>query len=173
MAFGFGKKNKGKPAKKSQREVAEVDDEDEEEVDLVMFQGATNGEEANLAANGKLMQVGLVPAKHLITKALNQRAEMVRLEPRGKAAAARFYVDGIPYSGGKMPGQQAKAITQMLKLLAGLDIKERSSKQSGGINAEFGDNKFLLTVESSPTKEGPERLLVRIKDTKVSLSTPE
>ena len=38
-------------------------EEDEEELELVLFQGAVNGVDANLKDNQRLVQAGLVPAK--------------------------------------------------------------------------------------------------------------
>ena len=55
------------------------------------------------------------------------------------------------------------AITQMLKLLAGLDVKERKKTQAGGIKAEFETKAYTLGVKSVPVPEG-ERLIVRVTD---------
>ena len=149
----------------------DIDDE-EEEIEQVLFQGATNGEEADLKANAKLVQVGLVRAKELVSEAMARRAEMIRLDTKGKAAMAVLFVDGVPYPAGKMPAQAALAITQMLKLLAGLDIKIRDKPQSGGIHAEYSENKYVVKVDAIPTQGGPERLIVRIEDPKAVLEKP-
>lgn len=144
-------------------------DDDEEEPEQVLFQGAQNGKEADLKANAKLVQAGLVRAKELISEALARRAEMVRLEPKGKVAVSMYFVDGVVYPGAKMPVQAALAITQMLKLLAGLDIKERTQPQSGGIHAEYAEKKYLVRIDTQPMEGGAERLIARIEDPKVRL----
>jgi type II secretory ATPase GspE/PulE/Tfp pilus assembly ATPase PilB-like protein len=151
---------------------AEADDE-EEEIEQVLFQGAVNGKEADLKGNAKLVQAGLVRAKELVSEGMSRRAEMIRLDTKGQAAVAALFVDGVPYPAGKMPAQAALAITQMLKLLAGLDIKVRDKPQSGGINAEYSEKKWIVKVDAQPVPGGPERLIVRIEDPKVKLEKPE
>jgi type IV pilus assembly protein PilB len=160
VVFGFGKGRQ------------EVDDDDEE-VELVLFQGALNDKEANLGANAKLVQAGLVRTKELISDALSRRAEMIRLEPKANASVATFFVDGTPYPGSRMPAQAGLAITQMTKLLAGLDITVRNKPQVGGIKAEFQEAKYVLRVDVQPIQGGGERLIVRAQNEAVKLFTPD
>ncbi|VAX42437.1 hypothetical protein MNBD_PLANCTO02-2594 [hydrothermal vent metagenome] len=140
------------------------DDEDKKNADLVMFGGSTNGVEANLSKNARLAEAGLVPAKHFVTDAITRRAERFRIDPKGKVSSVRMYIDGLRYDGGRMPGRESLAIIQMLKLLAGLDIKEKKIKQSGGVFAEFEKVKYILSVESAPTKSGAESISIRVTD---------
>lgn len=156
--------------KKTRRQ---VDDFDEDEVEYVLFKGAIDGSEANLAENAKLVQVGLDRAKGLVTDALSRRAEKIRLDPKGdRVAMITLFVDGQAFSGGRISRQEGNAITQMLKLLAGLDIKNRSKPQIGGINAEFNETKYELGIESTPLKTGGERLTVRCVNTLSRIDTP-
>lgn len=161
MVFGFGKK--GPP----------IPDEDEEQIELVLFQGAVNGTEANLSANARLVQAGLVRTKELISDALSRRAEMIRLEPKGKITVATFFVDGVPYPGSRMPPQAGLAITQMVKLLAGLDIQVRNKPQTGGIKAEYSGTPYILRVNVNPLQGGGERLVIRAENKTLKLTTPE
>ena len=158
MIFGFGKG---------------VEEEEEEELELVTFQGALNGKQADLKANARLMEVGLVPAKELVSDALLRRAEMVRLEPKGKAAIVRLFIDGVAYPGGRIRKQEAHAVTQLLKLLSGLDTKQRKTRQKGGLKAEFSETPYELIIESEPTSEGVERLIVRARNLKLNINTPD
>ena len=162
MVFGFGKKGPPQPS-----------DDDNEEVELVLFQGATNGTEANLSANARLVQAGLVRSKELVSDALSRRAEMIRLEPKGKVSLATFFVDGVPYPGNRMPPQAGLAITQMLKLLAGLDIQVRNKPQTGGIKAEYSGTPYTLRVNVNPVQGGGERLVIRAENKTHKLTTPE
>jgi type II secretory ATPase GspE/PulE/Tfp pilus assembly ATPase PilB-like protein len=159
VIFGWGKKKK-------------EEEEEEEEIELVTFKGSLNKVEPDLKENAKLVQAGLVRAKELVTEALAARAEMIRLEPRGQASIASFYVDGVPNPGARLTPQQGLAVTQMLKLLAGLDIKERKANQSGGINANWNELPWEVRIDSQPMKEGGERLLVRLRNTKIPFETP-
>jgi len=142
------------------------DDEDyeEEEMEYILFKGAQNGNNPDLSEHGRLMQAALEPAKRLISDALERRAEMIRLEPKGKAAAATYFVDGIPSAGDRLPVKLGAAITQMLKLLAGLNPKERSKPQSGTINAEYEEEDFEVRIDSQPIKGGAERLTIRVQN---------
>jgi type II secretory ATPase GspE/PulE/Tfp pilus assembly ATPase PilB-like protein len=149
------------------------DDEDEEEIEQVLFQGALNGVTPDLAANKKLVQAGLIRAKELVSEALSRRAEMIRVEPKGNVAMAMFYIDGMPFPAGKFPVQAGMAITQMLKLLAGLSIQERTKPQAGGINAEYVEKKYRVRVDSTPIQGGGEKLMVRIEDPTIKLEKAE
>ena len=153
MIFGFGKKN-DEPE----------DDEDEEEIDYVLFQGALNGREANLGANARLAQAGLIPTKEIITDALLRRADQLRIEPKGDRALTQLSIDGIAYPGSRLSKQQGHAVTQMMKLLSGLDIQLRQKPQSGGIRAELQGTKYELRVTSTPVAQGAERLTVKIRN---------
>ena len=159
MVFGFGK-----------RDEEELDDD--EQIELVLFQGAFNGKEANLAENARLVQAGLMRAKEMISDAISRRAEMLLLEPKGKASISRYFVDGIPYPGDRMPPQAGLAITQMVKLLAGLEIQVRDKPQSGGIKAEYEEKPFLLRVNIQPV-QGGERLIIRTQNSDEILNTPQ
>ncbi|QDT31569.1 GspE/PulE family protein [Thalassoglobus polymorphus] len=164
MIFGFGKGGRDHDD--------DDDDEEEDELDFILFKGAMNENNPDLSANGRLVQAGLIPAKKLISEALARRADTIRIEPKGKVAAVSYLVDGVPYPAAKMPPKAANAVIQMLKLLAGLDITDKTSKQGGGINAEFDEVEHEVRIDVSPVKTGGERLLVRVQNLKEKLETP-
>jgi type IV pilus assembly protein PilB len=148
------------------------DDEDDDEREMILFQGALNGQDANLAANARLVRAGLIPSKNLITNALNRRAEMIVMDPKGQMTLVRFVIDGVAYPGAKLSRQQGLAVTQMMKLLSGLDIQQRKIPQSGGVRAELAETKYELRVESTPIAQGAERLTVRARNLKNDIETP-
>ena len=53
----------------------DFDEDEEEEIELVLFQGALNGKKANMKANARLVQAGLMPAKEIVTDGIARRAE--------------------------------------------------------------------------------------------------
>ena len=169
MVFGFGKK---KDNTSSNHADDDDDVDDGEDVELVNFQGAVNGKPVDMAANSRLAQAALVPTKEMITDGLERRAEMIRLDVKGERAQTTVSVDGMPYAGSKMPKQQALAITQMVKLLAGLDPKLRGKQQVGGVRAEHLGIKYELSIDVTPQPEGAERLTVRVRNMKHQLDTP-
>jgi len=158
VIFGFGKKR---------------EEQEPEERPLVMFQGATNGREVDLARNARLAEAGLVPAKELVTDALLRRAHTLRVDPKGSASAITFTIDGINYPAGRLSKQESLAVTQMIKLLAGLEVKLRQKEQRGGIKAEFDETKYTLNVRTKPTNGGVERLTIHVRDLSQNLETPE
>jgi type II secretory ATPase GspE/PulE/Tfp pilus assembly ATPase PilB-like protein len=162
VIFGFGKKSSK----------AEEPDEDEEEIEYVLFQGATNGKDANLEDNKKLVAAGLTAAKELVTEALSERSDSFRMEPQGERAVVTFSIDGIRRPGPKFPVQKANAITQMLKLLAGLDIAIKDKPQVGGIKATYKDLKWEIIVKSTPIKGG-EQLTVMYRNLKIVRAKPD
>lgn len=160
MIFGFRKKK-------------EVEEEEQEEREQVLFQGPLNEREVDLSKNSRLVQAGLAPAKHLVSDALDRRAGMLRIDPKGQNAVVRLLIDGVAYPGGRLSKQQATAVTQILKLLAGLDTKERKKPQSGGMHAEFAETPYKLYVNSKPIKGGAEQLTLRVQNLNETLETPE
>ena len=165
MIFGFGKK-------KDEQERQAKEDEDEE-VDYVLFQGALSGKETNLGANARLAQAGLLPTKEMITDAILRRADQMRIEPKGERALAHLSIDGVLYPSNRLSKQQGHAVTQMMKLLAGLDIQNRQKPQAGGVRAELQGTKYVLWVTSTPVQQGGERLSVKIRNMDQAPTTPE
>lgn len=160
MIFGFGKK------------ADDEDDFEEEEIDLVLFKGAFNGKTANLKANARLVEAGLIPAKEVVSDAMMRRADLVRIEPKGERTAILLSVDGINYPGGRLPKQRGLAVTQTIKLLSGLDTQQRKKPQNGGIVAEFQEKEFEVAVETTPVPGG-ERLVLKIRSLDAGPKTPE
>lgn len=158
MIFGFGKKQE--------------EDDYEDEVELVMFQGTFSGVEVDLSEHARLAQVGLLRAKEIVTDALERRAERIRIEPKGERAVIQLFVDGIGFAGGRMSSKEGMAVTQCLKLVSGMDVKNRKEAQSGGIRAEFDDRKYLLMMNTKPLGGGAERLTVDLIDVKNAKYSP-
>lgn len=172
MVFGmFGKKGGSSGGGNTGRD--NDDDEEADEIDLVSFQGTIDGTPVDLKPHSKLVQVGLVPAKEMVTDGLSRRAETIRLDIKGERGQTTLYVDGVAYAGSRMAKNEAMAIMQMMKLLAGCDPKDRSKPQKGGLKATFEDRPYEALVETSFSSEGAERLYVRLRNLKVKLDTPE
>ncbi len=163
MIFGFGRgKKKG----------AENDRDEDQEEEFVLFQGAYNGNNPDLSAHGRLVQAGLLPTKKLVSDALAIRGEMIRLEQKGPAAVSTVIVDTVPNPPTRMPALQGQAIIQMIKLLAGMDIKAKGAPQTGGIKAEYSGKGYELRINTMPI-EGGERLILRVIDPKIVLEKPK
>ncbi len=151
----------------------EGDDEEEEVLDLVTFQGALNGNPVDMAGNARLAQAALLPTKELVTDGMTRRAELIRVEPKGERSQVTVQVDGVAYSGGKLSKQQTLAVTQMVKLLCGLDPKLRGKPQTGGMRAEHQQIPYEVHADIAPLPDGSERLTLRVKNLKAKLNTVE
>lgn len=157
--------------RKKKAEKARAAEEEEVEVEQVLFQGPLFDRESDLKKNPKLVQAGLVPVKQMITDALSRRTHTILLDPRDGRVAIRFVVDGVPYPAAAVPGQRGSAMIQMIKLLAGLDINNRKEPQDGGIKADFDGVRYHLMVESVPQKGG-ERVRIKVDNTKIVYQRP-
>ncbi len=123
--------------------------------------------------NARLAEAGLIPAKEIITDAISRRCEQLRIEPKGERAVVQMVVDGMAHAGGRLSKPQAHAITQMMKLLAGLDVQQRQRPQSGGLRAELAGTKYILQVLTTPLQTGGERLIVKIRNLALAPKSPE
>ncbi|MEO2013339.1 MAG: ATPase, T2SS/T4P/T4SS family [Fuerstiella sp.] len=148
------------------------DDDQEEDMEQVLFQGPMFGRETNLKENPRLVKAALVAVKKMISDGLSRRAHTILLEPSQGRVTIRFVVDGIPYPAGAIPGQRGMAMIQMIKVLAGLNPQERNEPQSGGINAEFEEVRYELLAETVLLKPGVERLKIRVENPKITYLKP-
>ena len=163
MIFKFGRKGAGNAA----------GNDEEVEVELIRFQGATNGVPLDVEANQKLVRIAFEPIKELFTDAISRGAETIRIDPKGERATIGFLVDGVPMPAGRIPRQRAHAMTQMAKILAGIDASQRSQPQTGGIKASLGADEFEVLVHTQPLQGGVERLLVYFRNLDETLDRPE
>ena len=160
-------------AKKPGSKSAPNAQEQEPDIEQVLFQGPLFDRECNLKANAKLVQVALVPVKQMISDALARRAHTIILEPREGRIAIRFVIDGVAFPAAAVPGQKGDAMVQMIKLLSGLDIKDRRSAQSGGIKTEYEKIPYHLMVESAPVGDKGEKIRIKIDNKKINRQKPQ
>ena len=160
MIFGFGKKNR------------QADDDHDDEIELITFQGPVTGNPPKLNENPGLVRAGLIPAKEIVSDAVSRDAQMLRLDPKGAGYIGMMMVDGMKYPGPRLQKQQGNAVTQILKLLAGLNIQERKRPQRGSIKAEYEGVPYEITIDIAPT-QGGERLNIYIINLKTRPNKPD
>ena len=158
-----------KPAAKN----AAAPQEHEPDVEQVLFQGPLYNRECNLKTNAKLVQVALVPVKQMVSDALSRRAHTILLEPREGRVSIRYVIDGVPYPAAAVPGPKGAAMLQMIKLLSGLDINERSVAQSGGMKTDYEKIPYHLLVESVPVGGKSEKIRIKVDNRKVVRQKPQ
>ncbi|MFN0195563.1 MAG: GspE/PulE family protein [Planctomycetaceae bacterium] len=167
MIFGFKK-----------RQDDDDDDDEDDELEeqepkiLVTFEGPYNKQEIDLETNARLVQAALLPAKELVSDAIARRAEFLRIEIKGPATVVAMSIDGMPFAGEKMPKQKGQAIIQILKLLSGMDIRERTKPQAGAMSAKYEDIPYEFRLDTTIMQDGSERLQIRLRNLKDKLYAP-
>jgi len=97
----------------------------------------------------------------LLTDPLRRHAEQIELTPQEGAAAMRYTVDGMVYSGPSMGKDEAAACVSYLKGIAGMVVNDRRKPQSGKMKATFGGRRHELTIRTAGSTAG-ESLQVKV-----------
>jgi type IV pilus assembly protein PilB len=99
----------------------------------------------------------------LITRAVQDRASDIHLEPQERATRVRTRVDGVLHEIMTQPRKTHAAIVSRLKIMGELDIAEKRIPQDGRIKGRFGGKHIDLRVSTLPTVHG-EKVVMRILD---------
>ena len=99
----------------------------------------------------------------LITRAVNERASDIHIEPGERDLRVRFRIDGVLHEVMTTPRSVAGAVVSRLKIMGDLDIAERRVPQDGRVGLRVGGRPFDLRVASMPTIHG-EKVVIRILD---------
>jgi len=99
----------------------------------------------------------------LITKAVQEGASDIHVEPGEDSLRIRYRVDGVLFDQPGPPAQMHAAIISRLKIMANMDIAERRLPQDGRIRAMVHHRHVDLRVSTLPTTHG-EKCVIRILD---------
>ena len=100
---------------------------------------------------------------NLISRAVQDGATDIHVEPEEKLVRNRFRVDGLLRYGPHLPKELQGAVTARIKVMANLDIAENRLPQDGRISFNSGGREVDLRVSTFPTTHG-ENLVLRILD---------
>jgi type IV pilus assembly protein PilB len=100
---------------------------------------------------------------NLISRAVQDGATDIHVEPEEKLVRNRFRVDGILRHAPHLPKELQGAVTARIKVMANLDIAENRLPQDGRISFNAGGRDVDLRVSTFPTTQG-ENLVLRILD---------
>ncbi|MCZ6480443.1 MAG: GspE/PulE family protein [Candidatus Methylomirabilales bacterium] len=100
---------------------------------------------------------------NLISRAVQDGATDIHVEPEEKVVRTRFRVDGILRHAPHLPKELQGAITARIKVMANLDIAENRLPQDGRISFNAGGRDVDLRVSTFPTTQG-ENVVLRILD---------
>lgn len=99
----------------------------------------------------------------LFDEAVKARASDIHIEPDEKVLRIRQRVDGVLREQLIDNARIAQAITQRVKLMAGLDIAEKRLPQDGRFNIEFEGRKVDVRLSTMPIQHG-ESVVMRLLD---------
>jgi general secretion pathway protein E len=113
----------------------------------------------DLASEGPVIRL----VSHLITRAVENRASDIHIEPFQNRLAVRYRIDGILREQTAPPLRFKPAIVSRIKIMARLNIAERRLPQDGRIRIAVQGREFDLRVSTTPTLHG-ESVVMRILD---------
>jgi general secretion pathway protein E len=99
----------------------------------------------------------------LLTKALEQRASDIHIEPFENRLIVRYRIDGVLHEVESPPRRLSAAVISRVKIMAALDIAERRLPQDGRIKLRIQGKEIDLRVSTVPTMHG-ESVVMRILD---------
>ena len=99
----------------------------------------------------------------LITRAVNERASDIHIEPGERDLRVRFRIDGVLHEVMSTPRSVSGAVVSRLKIMADLDIAERRVPQDGRVTIRVAGRPIDLRVASLPSIYG-EKVVMRILD---------
>ncbi|HEX3970448.1 MAG TPA: type II secretion system ATPase GspE [Stellaceae bacterium] len=99
----------------------------------------------------------------LITRAVENRASDIHIEPLQNRLVVRYRIDGLLREFASPPAQLRAAIISRVKIMAKLNIAERRLPQDGRIRLAVQGREFDLRVSTMPTLHG-ESVVMRLLD---------
>jgi len=99
----------------------------------------------------------------LVTRAVNERASDIHIEPGEHDLRIRFRIDGVLKEVMSSPRSVSGAVVSRLKIMAELDIAERRVPQDGRVSLRVAGRQIDLRVATLPSIYG-EKVVIRILD---------
>lgn len=100
----------------------------------------------------------------VITRAIEEGASDIHLEPYEKGCRARYRIDGVLHEKSSPPKKIYPALVSRIKIISELDIAERRKPQDGRCKIKMVGKEVDMRVSILPTKFG-EKVVIRILDT--------
>ncbi|HEY2954912.1 MAG TPA: ATPase, T2SS/T4P/T4SS family [Candidatus Eisenbacteria bacterium] len=140
---------------------------DEEEVAVAKVLGDEEGEEQGLVQDGEGRPI-IRLTNWLLSRACEERASDVHIEPQDHELLVRFRVDGLLREAQKLPKWTQGAIVSRIKVLSNLDIAEKRAPQDGRLKLQIGDRRVDMRVSTLPVAHG-EKAVIRIVNNSATL----
>jgi len=123
--------------------------------------GATAGEDTEHLRDLALEAPVIRLVNLLISRAVEDRASDIHIEPMERELRVRVRIDGVMYPVEAPPRQMTSAVISRVKLMAKLNIAERRLPQDGSIRLKVIGKDIDLRVSTLPTMYG-ESVVMRI-----------
>lgn len=103
--------------------------------------------------------------KAIVQEAFSAQASDIHLEPRAKQGTLRFRVDGLLHTIKTLDNSLFLSLIAHIKVLADLNVSEKSFPQDGRLELNLGTQNLELRVSTLPTQVG-ECVTLRLLDKK-------
>ncbi|MBM3249077.1 MAG: type II secretion system protein GspE [Candidatus Omnitrophica bacterium] len=133
-------------------EIAEQKEQEEDDVDISKLH--------DLAEEMPVIKL----VNLIITKAVNEWASDIHIEPREDSLRIRLRIDGVLHPVPAPPKRLHSAIVSRIKILSGMDIAERRVPQDGRYAVRIKGREVDIRVSSVPSIHG-EKIVMRLLDT--------
>ena len=99
----------------------------------------------------------------LLSRAVEERASDVHIEPQDHELAVRLRIDGLLHEVQRLPKWTQSALVSRIKVLSNLDIAEKRAPQDGRLKIEIGGRRADMRVSTLPITNG-EKVVIRLAD---------
>ena len=99
----------------------------------------------------------------VLSRAVEEGASDVHLEPQSGELIVRYRVDGVLRTVATVPATLAREVVSRIKIMGEMDIAERRLPQDGRLSLTVAEHRLDLRVVSMPTVHG-EGVVIRILD---------
>ncbi len=136
----------------------------------VLARGGADPREDNARLLAARQAPGLRAAREILADGLSCRASAIVLDFSQQAVAVRYMVDGVWLPRQSIERESGDPALEAMKLLCGLNHKDRQNRQEGTFAAEYNSIQFAGTLASQGTKTG-ERALIQFERRQVRFKT--
>ena len=113
---------------------------------------------------------GLGTAREILAEGLAGRASAIMLDYTQQGVAVRTMIDGVWIPREARPRETGDPALESLKLLCGLNPKDRQNRQAGTFAADYESARYT-TIFTSQGTPGGERVLLQFEEKKIHFKT--
>jgi len=134
--------------------------------------GAPSDRDNNVRLLSARQTPGFVGARQVLTQGILRRATSIILDFTPQAVGVKHMVDGLWLDGEPLERTAGDPVLETLKVLCGLDPKDRRARQEGTFAAEHEDRAYNATLTSQGVPTG-ERAVIQFEVKQTRFETLE